>query len=138
MQLPCNWAASQQGLFGGIYAVGQQRSQCRCIVPSTTAPGSLAQCQTTQSSNLAQAGSCRIVLGGGVGSSLPCSQVSQYTRILTAVCSDSSLTTGPVLYPDGFQSASSTFIALTTSTAALPQMHLCHATAVFQLCCSVS
>ena len=85
-----------------------------CIVPNTTAPGPLAQYQTTQSSSLAQAGSCQIILGGGVGSSLPCSQIQQYARNLTAVCSDSNSTTGAVFYPDGFHFANSTFIALTT------------------------
>lgn len=85
-----------------------------CVVPNATAPSPLAQYQTTQSSSLAQAGSCQIILGGGVGNSLPCSQISQYARNLTAVCGDSDLNTGAVFYPDGFQFANSAYIALTT------------------------
>lgn len=81
----------------------QAKGNSPCVVPNST--------PTTDSGAvgpLVKVGSCQITLGGSiysngnaVGNSLPCSQVAEYAKNLSAVCRNSQMSTAGRFYPNG-------------------------------------
>ena len=90
-----------------------------CTVPNTTTTSSpltpyILLEAGTSFGPVAKFGSCDVMLGGAVGSALPCNTVAYYAKTLSTVCGSANGISCAVFYPAGSLAINSTFIALTT------------------------
>ena len=85
----------------------QANSSAVCRVPNTTVETSDTtdyisnQYQGNKNVALATNVQCQVILGGTVGTSLPCATVAHYANRLNTACGTSNGSTGGVYYPAG-------------------------------------
>lgn len=85
----------------------QANSSAVCRVPNTTVETSDTtdyisnEYRGNKNVALATSGQCQVILGGTVGTSLPCASVSYYANKLNTACGTSNGSTGGIYYPAG-------------------------------------